>query len=329
LDEELGAGWSADFHPDDLPSRRVIFARACERCEGFRVEYRLRRHDGNYRWMLDCGTPRRASDGSFLGYHGSCVDITSLIWARSVMRRSERLFIESPGMFAEIDPGEQAERRVTEEGRSSMSQRFLEGLELERVRLARDLREDIGQRLALLMVELDELRRRPFDSPDERGPFVDTLKERTSDLAAAVCALSQRLHSSKLLLGVMPALRGYCTELSVYKDVEIRFTHHDVPRCVSTAISRCLFRVLQESLDNALRHSSVRRFDVKLCGTADSIRLSISDAGSGFDLNAALREQGLGLTRMTEHVRLVAGDLRITTKSGRGTTILASVPLNR
>lgn len=102
-----------------------------------------------------------------------------------------------------------------------------------------------------------------------------------------------------------------------------------MPHDISIAISRCLLSVLKEALNNVVRHSSVRHISVVLRGTADSIDLSVCDAGPGFDLDAALREQGLGLTRMKEHVKLVGGDLQIDSHELHGTTVLAHVPIRR
>ena len=94
-------------------------------------------------------------------------------------------------------------------------------------------------------------------------------------------------------------------------------------------VSLCLFRVLQEALHNAVRHSRVRHFDVHLLGTGDAVHLTIRDEGVGFDVDAASRGLGLGLTSMRERLRLVGGELFIESQSTRGTTVLARAPVRR
>jgi signal transduction histidine kinase len=100
-----------------------------------------------------------------------------------------------------------------------------------------------------------------------------------------------------------------------------------VPRNVPKEISLCLFRVLQEAMQNAVRHSGVRHFKVNLRGTSDEIRLSVSDSGAGFDPLAALAGRGLGLISMQERVRRVNGEFRIDSRVGHGATVFARVPV--
>jgi len=91
-------------------------------------------------------------------------------------------------------------------------------------------------------------------------------------------------------------------------------------------ISLCLFRVLQEALHNAAKHSGVERIDVQLAENSGEIQLIVSDSGKGFDINAASRSGGLGLMSMQERVRLVGGTILIDSKPLAGTTIRVCVP---
>jgi PAS domain S-box-containing protein len=285
----------ARIHPDDR--ERVLAnlsALTPERPE-LSVTYRFYRPDGTMIWV-------ERNSRAYFDDHGT-------------LRRVV-------GMVADI-----TQRKMAEDVLSSVSRRLLEAQEQERVRIARDLHDDIGQRLTLLSVMLEQLRRLPSDAASQLGERVDALQRQTSDISADVQALSHELHSSKLqLLGMVPAVRGYCAELAAYHDVDVTFDHHDVPK-VSTAVSLCLFRVVQEALRNAVQHSAVRHFDVALWGTADAVRLSVRDAGLGFDLDSALRGRGLGLTSMKERLKLVGGELSIESTASRGTTIVARVPV--
>ena len=124
------------------------------------------------------------------------------------------------------------------------------------------------------------------------------------------------------------ACNGFCTELSARRHVEIAFHSENIPRDLSKEISLCLFRVLQEALQNAVKYSGARTFRVSLNATSDEVELTVSDAGSGFDPDEAINGQGLGLTSMKERLKLVYGQLSINSKPGQGTTIRARVPLS-
>jgi signal transduction histidine kinase len=157
---------------------------------------------------------------------------------------------------------------------------------------------------------------------------LDALQKQTAEITADVQALSHELHSPRLLhLGVVAAMRGFCEELSGQKYVGIDFGHENVPESVPADVSLCLFRVLQEALHNGVRHSRARHFDVHLRGTGDAVHLTVRDEGVGFDVDAASRSMGLGLTSMKERLKLVGGELIIESQSTRGTTVLACAPV--
>jgi len=157
---------------------------------------------------------------------------------------------------------------------------------------------------------------------------IDNLRRQASGIARDVQALSHELHSSKLqFLGIVPAMRGFCSEISVRQNVEVDFSHQDVPGTVRPEIALCLFRVLQEGLQNAVRHSSAVRFTVNLRGTPEAISLTVRDGGRGFDPGSVSQDGGLGLTSMRERLKLVAGELSIESQPDSGTTIVARVPL--
>jgi len=134
------------------------------------------------------------------------------------------------------------------------------------------------------------------------------------------------LHSSALeYLGLETGMRSWCKEFSERQKLEIVFRSHKVPE-LSQEISLCLFRVLQEALQNAAKHSGATRITVQLTGSASDIHLVVSDSGSGFDVKAPGRSRGLGITSMQERVRLVGGTIAIDSKPLAGTTIDVCVP---
>jgi PAS domain S-box-containing protein len=298
MELELGNGWAEGVHPEDFQTCLDTYIRAFDAREKFTMEYRLRRHDGEYRWILDIGVPRFNQDGSFAGFIGSCVDVS--------------------------------ERKLAEDALSGVNRKLIEAQERERARIARELHDDVGQRLALLTVELEQLRQTLVDSPADLLQRVEELRSHSSDIASDVQSLSHELHSSKLeYLGIATAMRAFCHELSVQHNAEIVFVHDEIPRNLSQEISLCLFRVAQEALQNAVKHSGVRHFDVELRYAPDAIQLMVRDSGSGFDVAESTQTSGLGLISMAERLKLVDGQLSIDSQPHQGTTIRANVPLSK
>ena len=217
-------------------------------------------------------------------------------------------------------------RKLADAALAGVSGKLIEAQEQERRRIARDLHDDIGQRLALLSIELAQLRQSYSTSSEVTGR-IDQLLTQTSEIGADVQSLSHELHSSKLqYLGLAAALSGFCWEFSQQQKVEIDCNTHDLPSYLSPEISLCLFRVLQEALHNAAKHSGVRHFEVRLWGAPDEVHLTIRDRGRGFDVEATKASRGLGLVSMNERLKLLNGNLSIESQLQNGTTIHASLP---
>ena len=219
------------------------------------------------------------------------------------------------------------ERKAAQDALADVGHRLIEAHEEERTRIGRELHDDINQRLALLAVELDGWSQDA--STNEVTELVRQTGARITEIAHDVQGLSHRLHSSKLdYLGLATAAKSFCTELSEKTKVEIVFGHAGIPRTLSKEVSLCLFRVLQEGLQNALKHSGVRSFTVDLQGTEESIELTVSDIGQGFEEQEAFTHHGLGLISMRERLHLVHGELSVKSEPGAGTTIRARVPIS-
>jgi PAS domain S-box-containing protein len=219
------------------------------------------------------------------------------------------------------------ERKRAEEALSHVSRRLIEAQEQERARIARELHDDTSQRLALLAVEIEQLKKHPSTNK-KMCIRLDAMQTKILDMSSDIQALSHELHSSKLeYLGIAPAMRSFCKEFGKKQKVEVDFESLDVPRLVLSDISLCLFRVLQEALHNAAKHSGTNHFRVQLRAESDEIHLTVSDSGAGFDPEAALKGDGLGLISMKERLHLVKGEISIDSQPKRGTTIHARVPL--
>ena len=240
------------------------------------------------------------------------------------------------GMARDVTDRKRAEKalhqRDTElaEAQRSVSRRLIEAQEQERTRIARDLHDDFGQRLALLTIELELLQQNSPDLPAEVRSRIGELGKQTSKIATDIQSLSHELHSSKLeYVGIAAAMRGFCQEFGEKQKVEIDFKTHDLPSFLSPNIPLGLFRVLQEALHNAAKHSGVRHFEVRLWGTPNEIYLTVSDFGTGFDPEVAKQSRGLGLISMEERLKLLDGTFSIESQPKGGTRVHACVPLAR
>jgi PAS domain S-box-containing protein len=220
------------------------------------------------------------------------------------------------------------DRKRAEEALSSVSRRLIEAQEAERTRIARELHDDIDQRIAMVAVRLKTLKRGLPASEIETIRSIEEACGEVSGLEKDIQALSRRLHSSKLeYLGVEAASAAFCHELSEKQNVKINFRADDIPEDLPHEISLCLYRVLQEALHNAVKHSGVSEFEVSLTSKSGEIQLVVHDAGVGFDFRSASLGHGLGLTSMRERLKLVDGRLVVESKTRRGTTIVACVAL--
>ena len=175
----------------------------------------------------------------------------------------------------------------------------------------------------MLSLDLEQLQ----ENPSEIQPRVKELRRHIAEVSNDVQALSHDLHSSKLeSLGVVAGMKSWCKEFAERHHFEIDF-RSDVSGVLPLAVGLSLFRVLQEALNNAIKHSGVKRSEMRLREDSCEIHLVISDLGKGFDVRAASQGKGLGLTSMRERVRLVNGTISITSKPMGGTTIHVRVPV--
>jgi PAS domain S-box-containing protein len=221
------------------------------------------------------------------------------------------------------------DRKRAEEALDNMTRKLVDAQEQERARIARELHDDIGQRLALLTIDLDQVQQNWPDLSPEVLSHLQELRQQTRQISAGVQSLSHDLHSSQLeYLGIVRGMESWCIEFGKRQGIEIDCSHN-VRSILSAEIGICLFRVLQEALHNAAKHSGVKRIEVELSEDEDSgeIHLTITDLGKGFDLEAVKQRKGLGLTSMRERIRLVNGTIAIESKPAAGTTIRVRVPL--
>jgi len=292
-----GDSWIAYIHPDDVQNVLDGFLKAIRERQPFSKEYRLRRSDGIYRRMFDVASLRLNGDGSFAGFIGSAIDVT--------------------------------DQKLAQEALEKVSGQLIEAQEQERSRIARDLHDDICQRLALLSMEIEQANRGANGSIASEKGNLEEIRKHCSEIAGDVQSLSHQLHSSKLdYLGAVAAIRGFCSEFSKQHEVSIEFTDRNVPGNLPKDISLCLFRIAQEALHNAAKYSGTSRFAVEMTGTQGEVWLEVRDAGAGFDVEEAKKSQGLGLVSMQERVHLVHGTFSVESQPRRGTSVRVAVPLS-
>lgn len=209
-----------------------------------------------------------------------------------------------------------------------LTARLIQGQEVERQRIARELHDDISQRLALLMMDIDAWQ---GEIPFQRTTDHSTLRRvmaQLDELSTDVHNLSHRLHSTKLQhLGLRAALHELCQQISTRHNILIQLDVDSVPSFLPELISLCFYRVAQEALKNAVKHSGSPRIEVRVTCGEQILRMHVQDFGRGFD--AASPGSGLGLMTMQERLRMIGGALQIDSFPQQGTAVVAEVQLER
>jgi PAS domain S-box-containing protein len=296
IEAELGDGWAGGVHPEDQRNCLDAYNSGFDQRRPFKMQYRLRRNDGEYRWVFDIGVARFNPDRSFAGYIGSCIDVT--------------------------------ERKMAEEALASLSGRLIDAQEEERKRIAREIHDDYTQRLAMLAMEVEELADQVGDSPVEAGPTFHRIWNQIGELGSDLHSLSHSLHSSTLeSLGLVAGIKAFCKEFAEQQEIQVDFAHENVPRGVPADVALCLFRVTQEGLRNIKRHSGADRAELRLQCSGEKLHLSVADRGRGFDMNTRSSQSGIGIRSMEERLRSFGGQLEISSRPMEGTRINAWLPL--
>jgi len=288
------AFWKDHIHPDDRA--RVV--------QGYVATAQQQRpeHDFEYRMI--------AADGRAV----SLRDLVSVLMEGNQATKLR-------GVMVDITARRQAEQELEE-----LAGRLIHAQEQERSRIGRELHDHISQMLGVLTIRIDQLR---FEEalPPAIAAALDELRHSTSEITDDIHSLSHRLHSSALdYLGLVPALQKLVGEFSSRHAIAIDFAYQSVPAPLPSDVALSLFRVAEESLTNIAKHSRASSAHVRLDGDADGLRLTIEDAGIGFDVESLERKAGLGFVSMRERLRALRGTVRVDSAPSRGTTIEVRVP---
>ena len=289
--EELASiSWEELTHPDDLASDVAQFKR-----------------------LLSGEIPEYTLEKRFLRKNGEILYCEISVAA---VRKADGALRYAVGMAVDSTQNKRAEQSLAE-----MTGKLIEAQEQERARIGRELHDDIGQRLALLALDIDLLQ----ENPSKISLRLRDLRTQIDEISGDIQSLSHDLHAVKLeYLGIVAGIKSWCVDFGVRFKIQISFSGNlrtQLPR----SIGICLFRVVQEALHNVVKHSGAKRAEVNLRECPSEVHLVIRDAGRGFDANEV--RGGLGLISMRERIRLVNGAISIDSKPRRGTTIYVRVPL--
>jgi two-component system sensor histidine kinase UhpB len=293
-------------HPDDLDHLMRTLNAAFETRTPFRTEYRLRRADGEYRWLLDTGVPKYGPDG-FAGYVGCAVDITERKTSEQAVRDSEAVL-------------HRTNRQIQD-----LAGRLIASHEDERAQIARRLHDDLSKHLSGLESQLRNMRQHVGTAADaprlERELAV--LEDRVSAAAENLQGVSHLLRPAALdQSGLVTALSAHCADLQHRYGVAVFFSATGDFAAADREAELCLYRVAEEALRNVVTHAQARGVEVELLADRDRLELTISDDGKGFNVARARESRrGLGLASMNERVRLAGGTVSVVTEINRGTTV--------
>jgi signal transduction histidine kinase len=217
----------------------------------------------------------------------------------------------------------EASLRTSFERIRQMAGRLINAQEAARADIARDLHDDVAQKLAYVSMGVNSLKEEGrIQDPDTQRAIAELEREARTAFDG-IRRLSHELHPASLrLLGIAPALRSHCEEVAKRQGIEVQFSSGENIAAVHPDVSVCLFRIAQESMRNSIVHGSAKHLKVTLTRSGDQLELIVGDDGRGFDVSAARSNGGgLGLVTMEERANLIGGGVHIVSEVGRGTTV--------
>jgi signal transduction histidine kinase len=303
--------WESQVHPEDLEQALEFYKEMGVSSTGGDFEYRMLNSKDEIVWFRDVVSVTQPEDATPI-LRGFMIDITIRKEAESKLRESEAALL------------------VSRQRLQDLAGKLLTAQEEERRRLAREIHDDLSQRLAGLASKTGYLEQAAAREESLRTDQLKEVHTELVDLARDVRTLSRGLHPSMLEhLGLEDALRWECESFSKRTGVEVVFVSDEVPSDVRPQVGICLFRITQSALHNVQRHAETKRAKVSLQGGESDLRLAIEDEGAGFENTGAEIGNGMGLASMEERVRLVQGELQIETAPGKGTRVVVEVPMTQ
>lgn len=281
-------------HPHDRDRVAGAMAEAMNRSAHYEMEFRVVGYDGSERWVL--GKGRALRNGKPLRMLGVFVDFT--------------------------------DRHQAEQELRDLGGQLIRVHEQERIRMSRELHDDIGQRIALLSAELALFGQALGDAPPQISGQIARLAAQAGEIGPELHRLAHELHPVRLeQLGLAASVRALCEDLATARKMRVELELADTPASLDRDVALCLYRIAQESLQNVVKHSGTGRALVSLRVDGTDVVLSVVDDGIGFEPHAVQQKQALGLVSMRERARLVRGNLTVSSKKGEGTKVQVRVPV--
>jgi PAS domain S-box-containing protein len=338
FEQYQGFGWSNAVHPDDADKTIDAWNESVSRNETFVFEHRLRRHDGEWRVCAIRAVPVMTADGKVEEWVGAHTDITDRKQIEDDLRLSrEELESRVRERTTELEQAnkklkaENQRRLRVEKDRVGILRRLTSAQEDERRRIGRDLHDQIGQQITAMRFKLQELQTGNDDSSIKEK--IDQAQAFAKQMDADVSLLSYELRPQGLDdLGLRAALSTFVQDWSRNHGIPAEFQASKTERRqLDSEINIHVYRIVQESLNNILKHAQAKGVVVILQVQDDDLILIIEDDGVGFDPahkeKAATRSGGLGLSGMRERCLLLGGTMSIESGVNKGTVILCRIPI--
>ncbi len=301
LEQESGNGWAENVHPEDFDRCLQIYVSNFDARRPFEMEYRIRHHTGQYRWILDRAVPRYAPDGTFEGYVGGCLDIHDQKEAAEKVRAADQTL------------------------------RLMKTQDEERRRIARDLHDSAGQTLTVLGLSLAQLVQNAEVTAPELAEEGKEIEEVVQQLHREIRTTSYLLHPPLLdECGLASALNWYVDGVAKRSGIAIKLDIDDNLGRLPSDMELAIFRLVQEGLTNIHRHSGSKTASIRILHQSENLHVEVSDQGKGIppDRVAEIRAggSGVGIRGMRERLRQFGGDMSIES-NGFGTRVTVNIPL--
>ncbi|MBI4518916.1 MAG: PAS domain-containing protein [Deltaproteobacteria bacterium] len=300
--ESLGERWRQWLHPDDLDGVIAEWAAAVGEGREFRREFRIRRPDGQVRWVRAGAAPMRADDGSLLGYVGTSEDITDRRQAGQELLRSRQAL-------------------------RALAARLHAAQEEERLRIAREIHDEFGQALTVLKLDLAWLKQRLSPEQAELALHADKMGRLIDKTVREVRRIGAALRPAVLDLGLGPALEWQAGEFERRCDIRCVLTMPALALSADRDRAVAVFRIVQEALTNVARHAQADTVTIDVIQDAGALQVTVRDNGVGITPEQSSRPTGLGLLGMSERAQQWGGELAINGEPGAGTTLSVRLPL--
>jgi PAS domain S-box-containing protein len=301
LEREVGHGWAENVHPDDFDRCLQLYLNCFDARRPFEMQYRLRHHSGQYRWILDCGVPRYAPDGTFEGYVGGCLDIHDQKTAEEKARRADVSF------------------------------QLMKIQDEERRHIARELHDTAGQTLTVLGLHLAELVQLAGQSAPELAREAKQIEDAVQQLHREIRTASYLLHPPLLdEAGLNSAIGWYVEGLLERSGLDVHLDISPEVGRLPRDMELVIFRLVQECLTNIHRHSGSKTASIGISRKSEQVTLDIRDQGRGMsperlaEIHAG--RSGVGTRGMRERLLQFEGTVNFESSTS-GTRVFATIPI--